>query len=210
MTGNQYFQIYGEPAVPLPSAEPLFKELNILKLQDAFDLNIAKFIYSTLAGLSPPIFSDWFTYSNSVHSHSTTSAVTITRTEYFDVGTIEPNKTLFTKNSKLVNYGAKMVSVYGLFLWNKLPKKIQESSSVATFKIELKKHFISLYQGNINSSSNNIDNRNTTRTNNVGNPHNNNRIINRNRNRINHRSNLGNNQGLNRPFRSRWEQQQVN
>ena len=96
MTGNQYFQIYGEPAGPLPSAEPLFKELNILKLQDAFDLNIAKFIYSTLAGLSPSIFSDWFTYSNSVHSHSTTSAVTITRTEYFDVGTIEPNKTLFT------------------------------------------------------------------------------------------------------------------
>ena len=55
MTGNQYFQIYGEPAGPLPSAEPLFKELNILKLQDVFDLNIAKFIYS-LSGLSPSFF----------------------------------------------------------------------------------------------------------------------------------------------------------
>lgn len=31
MTGNHNFQIYGEPAGPLPSAEPLYKELNILK-----------------------------------------------------------------------------------------------------------------------------------------------------------------------------------
>ena len=58
MTGNQYFQIYGEPAGPLPSAEPLFKELRILNFRDTFDLNVAKFIYSTLSGLSPAVFSD--------------------------------------------------------------------------------------------------------------------------------------------------------
>ena len=124
MTGNQYFQIYGEPAGPLPSAEPLYKELNILKLHDIFDLNVAKFIYSTLPGLSPEIFSNWFTYN---------------RTNYFDLGTTEPNKTLFTRNSNLVKYGARMIRVYGPTLWNRLPKEIQESSSVATFKIHLKK-----------------------------------------------------------------------
>ena len=47
MTGNRYFQIYGETSGPLPSAEPLYKELNILKFHDIFDLNVAKFIYST-------------------------------------------------------------------------------------------------------------------------------------------------------------------
>ena len=163
MTGNQYFQIYGEPATPLPSAEPLFKELNILKLQDTFDLNVARFIHSALSGLSPAIFSDWFTYSNSVHSHATTSAVTINQSEYFDVGTAVPNKTLFTKASKLVKYGARMIRVYGPILWNKLPKKIQDSTSVATFKIELKKHFISQYQGS--TSSNNDNHRNITSNN---------------------------------------------
>ena len=203
MTGNQYFQIYGEPATPLPSAEPLFKELNILKLQDTFDLNVAKFIHSTLSGLSPAIFSDWFTYCNSVHSHATTSAVTINQSEYFDVGTAEPNKTLFTKASKLVKYGARMIRVYGPILWNKLPKKIQESTTVATFKIELKKHFISQYQGNNNTNNNIQVPNNTTNRNSRSNTH-------RNSHRSNlgnsHRSNLGN-QRINRPFISRWNQQ---
>ena len=147
MTGNQYFQIYGEPAGPLPSAEPLFKELRILNFRDTFDLNVAKFIYSTLSGLSPAVFSDWFTYSNSVHSYCTTSAVTINQNGYFEVGTVEPNRTLFTKHSKKVKYGGRMIQVYGPTLWNSLPKNIQDSPSLATFKINLKKHFIDRYAG---------------------------------------------------------------
>ena len=170
LTGNQYFQIYGEQAGPLPSAEPLFKELRILNFQDSFDLNIAKFVYSTLAGESPEIFSEWFTYTSNVHSHATTSTVTITRNEYFDVGTATPTRTLFTKNSHLVKYGGKMIRVYGPKLWNSIPSDIQECSSLATFKIELKKHFIDRYIGNNNSNhinsnithnrNNNLSNRN--------------------------------------------------
>ena len=53
MTGNQYFQIYGEPATPLPTSEPLFKSLKILKLNDIFLINIAKFVYATLSNESP-------------------------------------------------------------------------------------------------------------------------------------------------------------
>ena len=52
-------------------------QLKILNFQDSFDLNVAKFVYSTLAGQSPAIFSDWFTFTNNVHSHATTSSVTI-------------------------------------------------------------------------------------------------------------------------------------
>ena len=96
MTGNQYFQIYGEPATPLPTSEPLFKSLKILKLNDIFMINIAKFVYTTLSNESPPTFSDWFTYSNSVHSHATTSATVINREQYFDTGTVENTKTLLT------------------------------------------------------------------------------------------------------------------
>ena len=181
MTGNRYFQIYGETSGPLPSAEPLYKELNILKFHDIFDLNVAKFIYSTLSGLSPEIFSNWFTYTNTVHSHATTSSVTINQTTYFDIGTTEPNKTLFTKNSNLVKYGARMISVYGPTLWNRIPKKIQESSSVATFKIQLKKHLINQYNSdnnNINNNNNNTDNN----SNNNSSSRNNNQNQNQNKN----------------------------
>ena len=127
----------------------MFKELRILNFQDAFDLNVAKFIYSTLAGQSPAIFSDWFTYTNNVHNHATTSSVTITRNEYFDVGTAEPSHNLFTKNSNLEKYGGRMIRVYGPKLWNSLPREIQDSPSLSTFKIELKKHFINRYTDNI-------------------------------------------------------------
>ena len=195
MTGNKYFQIYGEAAGPLPSAEPLYKELNILRLQDIFDLNIAKFIYSTLSSLSPEIFSNWFIYTNSVHSHATTSAVTINRDEYFDVGTTAPNRTLFTKNSNLVKYGARMIRVYGPTLWNRLPKEIQDSSSVATFKINLKKYFIHQYNSNNNNINNNNRNNNSSNIHTVS-----------NNTRRGHRSRLANNQALNRPFASRWNQ----
>ena len=152
LTGNRYFQIYGEQSGPLPSAEPLFKELNLLNFQDAFDLNIAKFIYSTLAELSPSIFTDWFSYTNDIHSHATTSSVTITRNQYFDVGTAEPTRNLFTKNSNLVKYGGKMIRVYGPKLWNSIPREIQDSTSLSTFKIKLKKYFINRYISNNNNS----------------------------------------------------------
>ena len=148
LTGNQYFQIYGEQAGPLPSAEPLFKELKLLNFKDAFDLNVGKFIYLTLAGQSPAIFNDWFSYTNNIHSHATTSSVTITRNQYFDAGTAEPTHNLFTKNSNLVKYGGKMIRVYGPKLWNSIPSVIQNSPSLSTFKIKLKNHFIDRYIGN--------------------------------------------------------------
>ena len=171
MTGNQYFQIYGEPAGPLPHAEPLYKELGILNFQDIFDLNIAKFVYSTLNGQSPAIFSDWFTYTHSIHSHATTSSITINRKDYFDVGTAESNKTLYAKKPNLVKYGARMIKFYGPILWNSLPKKIQNSSSITTFKIELKKHFINRYNrnNNINNNNNNSNNNNNNSNNNNNN-----------------------------------------
>ena len=145
LSGKQYFQIYGEPATPLPSAQPLLKELNILNFKEVFELNIAKFIYSTLNNESPTIFSDWFTFSHSVHSHATTSSTIVVQSNFFDTGITQTTKTLFTKNCNLLKYGAKMIRVSGPILWNNLPLKIQESPSLTTFKINLKKYFLDLY-----------------------------------------------------------------
>ena len=148
MSGSQYFQIYGEPAVPLPASEPLFKNLKILRFSDVFTLNISKFIYLTLLGLSPAIFSSWFTISNAIHNHATTSTTIINRDHHFDTGTVTSTKTLFTKGSNLAKYGARMIRVAGPIIWNSLPTSIQDSPSLPTFKIHLKKYLISKYTDN--------------------------------------------------------------
>ena len=105
MTGNQYYQIYGEPPVPLPSADPLYKSLEVLKFDDIFKFNIASFIYQTLDGESPQIFDDWFTYNHDVHFHATRNDTVILRDHYFDVGNEVPTTSLRPVRSKLgVNY----------------------------------------------------------------------------------------------------------
>ena len=145
MSGKQYFQIYGEQAGPLPESEPLFKELEILKQDDIFKLNIANFVYSTLDNESPQIFSNWFTYCHLVHEHGTRTGVEIIRSEYFDVGYEEPTRSLHTQRPHLENYGKKMIQVYGPTLWNSLPDEIKESPSINTFKYNIKKYFIGKY-----------------------------------------------------------------
>ena len=145
LTGNKYFQIYGEEAAPLPRSEPLFKTLEILKFDDIFKVNIAKFVFTTLTQESPAVFWDWFTYSHLIHNHATSSSTQINRSHFFDVGTVEPSKCLFTKRSHLVNYGGKMIQVYGPILWNSLPKEIHDSSSLPTFKDKIKKYFLAQY-----------------------------------------------------------------
>ena len=146
LTGNKYFQIHGEEAAPLPRSEPLFKTLEILKFYDIFKTCVANFVYSTLARETPIVFWDWFTYSHLIHNHATTSSTQVIRTNYFDVGTVENTKFLFTKRSHLVNYGGKMVQVYGPTLWNSLPKEIHDSPSLAIFKTNIKKHFLAQHE----------------------------------------------------------------
>ena len=203
LTGNKYFQIYGEPCTPLPSSEPLFKTLEILKFDDIFKISIAKFIYSTLAFESPAVFWEWFAYSHVIHNHATTSSTSINRAQYFDVGNVEHTRYLFTKRGHLVNYGAKMIQVYGPKLWNTLPKNVHDSTSLSSFKINVKNYFIEQYEDpiNVNIIHNRINQNNNNHSNN--NNRNNQR---RNQNsRSNHRSRLDNNTMINRPFVSRWD-----
>ena len=59
----------------LNPTNPLFKELDILKVQDIFKISVLKFIYDWLNGHTPLNFKEWFTLNNSVHSYNTTSNV---------------------------------------------------------------------------------------------------------------------------------------
>ena len=145
MSGVQYFQIYDQPSGPLPASEPLFKNLEILKINDIFKLNIANFIFATLNNESPDIFSDWFIYSHLVHQHSTRSSAAIIQHEHFDVGYAEPSKTLHTQRPNLEKYGSRLIQVYGPVLWNSFPDNVKGASSINTFKYLLKKYFFEQY-----------------------------------------------------------------
>ena len=130
MTGNRWYQKHSEPG-PLASSGPLFKTLGILKIKDIYKLNIAKFIFSSLSHLTPPIFWEWFSISNEVATRSNT---VISQTGYFDVGTATPNIALHTKSFKTDSYGAKKVQVLGPSLWNSLPGTLRNSDSLQIFK----------------------------------------------------------------------------
>ena len=145
ITGNQYFQIYGETPGPLPSAEPLFKELKFLDFQDIYKFNISKFVFLTLCKMSPLIFHNWFKYAHEVHSHATRAAVIISQENHSDPGTLFNTYTLFTRHSNLENYGRKMISVSGPLIWNDIPYIIQDSVSISTFKTYLKDYYIDNY-----------------------------------------------------------------
>ena len=128
----------------MPSADPLYKDLKFLDFNDIYNFSIAKFIYLTLCGKSPSLFHNWFKYTHEVHSHATRSSVII-QDNLFDHGTEISTYTLFTKQSNLHNYGRKMIQVSGPLVWNKLPFELQDSISIATFKMYLKKYYIDQY-----------------------------------------------------------------
>ena len=107
LTGNKYFQVFGETPGPLPSADPLYKELEILKFNDIFKMNICKFVFLTLCNESPSPFTNWFIYSHQVHHHATKSNSTVSQNHHFDVGVEQPTYTLYVKKFNLYNYGKK-------------------------------------------------------------------------------------------------------
>ena len=130
---------------PLCPSNPLFSDLELLKVDDIFKMQVAKFIFLCLARETPSIFLNWFTLSSAVHSHNTVTNSVVIVENYFDVGTVQQIPTLHTKNSNLVNYGGKLIQVAGPILWNGIPAPVRESSSLFTFKIKMKKCLLHQY-----------------------------------------------------------------
>ena len=202
MSGVQYFQIYGQEPGPLPSSEPLYKNLEILKLEDIFKLNIAKFVFSTLTFQSPINFHEWFSYDHEIHNHSTRSGAEIIRDEHFDVGVVAQTYTLHTKGSKN-KYGENMIQKSGPIIWNNIPAHIQDATSITSFKSQLKKYFFTMYDpdntgDNIYARTYNDNNIRNRIIHNNHNHRNRSNINNHNNNNTNNRSNnLNNNNPIN-------------
>ena len=166
------------------------KKLEILKIQDIFELSISNFVYSTLSFDSPAIFNNWFQYAHEIHDHTTRSSTDVIRENYFDVGHIQPSFTLHTKGATN-DYGKKMIQVSGPVIWNRIPDDIKEAGSIFTFKKNLKVHIFDQYRGDPEDrgSVNNI-NSNATRS--------------RTSTNRSHSNNQRWRQNVNQPFVSRW------
>ena len=127
-----------------------------------FKLNLANFVYSTLDFESPQIFHDWFIFNHEICNHNTRLNATINQEQYFDNGTVEPSLSLRTRGSNN-SYGQKMIKASGPILWNSIPEIIQKSTSINSFKTQLKKYFLG---EPIENTSNNNYNNNFTYNNN--------------------------------------------
>ena len=152
LSNKQYFQIYGQEPGPLPSSEPLYKKLEILKFYDIFKLSIANFVFSTLTHDSPVIFDDWFQYKHEVHNHSTRASTNVISVDYLGIGQVEKTFSLHTKGSQN-NYGAKKIQTTGPLIWNDIPDDIQKASTIFSFKKQLKQYFFNQYEGEARETS---------------------------------------------------------
>ena len=106
--------------------DPLFKELNLMKLSHIYSYNCAKFIFLCYNNSNYNIFRQKLIQNNSVHRYETKSAHLLRKP--------------FVRLEKFM----KSFLNKGIDVWNSLPYDIKMVKSQVTFKIKVKKHILSL------------------------------------------------------------------
>ena len=130
---------------PLVSTNPIFKKLEILKVEDVFNFHILKFIYMCLNQSTPQNFHSWFIPNYNIHSYNTVSNTTINMRNYFEIENVETTNNIHIERGRLVNYGAKLLKVLGPNLWNSVPLKIRNAENIFLFKKNLKLYYVNKY-----------------------------------------------------------------
>ena len=123
--------------------DPLFKNLEILKVDDIYSFKVSVFIYQCLTSATP--FESWFSYIHDSHIHSTRQGTSVNRKNYFDIGETVATSSLHHRYSRLINYGGKSMKVSGPVLWNKIPDKIRDLLTLSAFKKDYKLHLLQSY-----------------------------------------------------------------
>ena len=121
---------------PLHPSNPLFRELQILKVNDIFMLQIAKFVHKCINKNIISNFDQWFLLNREVHAHMTRSN--------FDNSCIGTNN-LFIPYGRTSNYGLKKIKVNGPKIWNSLPSEIRNIKSLIKFKTVVKNYLLECY-----------------------------------------------------------------
>ena len=114
---------------------PLFSENNILKFNEKITLEIILFVNKSINRQMPPIFYDWFTFSEDLRRYETCWSVT----DHLSIPTFRTQK-----------YGRFSIRASTIYLWNSMQNliiknlslKISTSKKINYF---LTKHFIEKY-----------------------------------------------------------------
>ena len=111
----------------LSPSNPLFVRLNLLKLSDVHNMQIAIFMYKIKYCQLPRSFSHYATVSNVLRHHDT-----------------RPVSYFIQLRSRTDIHGHS-ISVHGPRLWDSLPISIQQSTGIGALKSSLWAHYISSY-----------------------------------------------------------------
>jgi len=115
-------------------SNPLFHELEILKLEDLVKIESCLFVNKSLNNLQPSIFNNWFQFPSDIHGYPTRNAAS---------GSLNVK----TYNSHV--YGRCSFINYAIKIWNFLqksfPLKQFSEISVSQLKKLLKTYLIDLY-----------------------------------------------------------------
>ena len=121
----------------LPS-DPLFLQLEIIKILDIFKLHVSKFIYKCLNKTNPTNFHSWYVLSTQVNKHNT-------RSMYIDIAKSITTRTLFVPFSRTIHYGLKQLKTQGPKIWNNIQPLIRNNTSIKIFLKELKNSILISY-----------------------------------------------------------------
>ena len=115
---------------PKSHSEPLFKSLNLVKLNEVIELQILSFVYQWSHRLVPPCFSESFKFASSVHSYSTRQSC---------------NRNLYVDSVNTTQYGQRSLKFTGPRLWNSLPTSMTNSNYLRIFSKTLKSSTLNRY-----------------------------------------------------------------
>ena len=107
-----------------PSANPLYKELKILTINDIYALETGKFVYDSLHKLNPIQFHTFFNYTNC--SINTTNV---------------REKKLKPPAPRTTTYGTRSIKFSGAHIWNNIPQLNRELKSRNLLIFKLKNSF---------------------------------------------------------------------
>ena len=119
---------------PLVATEPIFKRLELLKVEDIFKLQINKFIFKCLNNTAPINFENWFTKRTEIHNYNTRSSV---------VDNYSTNNLYYSYVR--TTYGLKQIKVNGPRIWNSLPNDMRNITSLPVFLRQVKNFYFSNY-----------------------------------------------------------------
>ena len=113
------------------SSGPLFDRLQILKLNDMFQLQVTSFVYECANNIASAYFRNYFTKINTIHGINTRQSI---------------KNDLYAVSCNTTQYGLRSIHYSGVRLWNSLPKEIKDSKTLSNFKGKLKHHYLGCYK----------------------------------------------------------------